>query len=242
MTDERSGEWEAVFWDIGGVILDLDSVPAAHRRFVADLVEREGVDTPVDEALETWRGTLGEHFREREGTEFRAARDGYATAVAAVVGEPLPSEQWRPAFDDALDAAIEPVPGAVEAIHELTDRDLHLGVLSDVDTDEGRRILEAFGVSDAFDSVTTSEAVGRTKPDPAMFEHAIETAAVAPERSLMVGDRYEHDVAGAAAAGLRTVAFGTEDGPEIDYRVESPREVVDIVDDEWEPTAVNDEA
>lgn len=232
MTDDHPRDWDAVFWDIGGVILDLDSVAGAHRQFVATLVERHDVDAPVDDALETWRTVVGEHFRKREGTEFRAARDGYAKGVEAVVGESIPVEEWRPAFDEALEEAVEPVPGAPETIHALAERDLHLGVISDVDADEGRRILDAFGVRDAFDSITTSEAVGRTKPDPAMFETAIEIAGVDPARSLMIGDRYDHDVAGAARAGLNSVAFGADDGPAVDYRVDSPRELLDVVDGE----------
>ena len=230
MTADEGRGWDGVFWDIGGVILDLDSVSGAHRQFVATLVDRHDVDASVDEALETWRGTVGQHFRDRDGTEFRAARDGYAKGVTAVVGESVPAAEWRPAFDEALGDAIEPVPGATAAIRELAERDFHVGVISDVDADEGRRILDAFDVREAFDSITTSEAVGRTKPDPAMFEQAIETAGVDPERSLMIGDRYEHDIAGAASVGLQTVAFGADDGAAMDYRVDSPRDVLDIVD------------
>ena len=237
MTPDAPRDWEAVFWDIGGVILDLDSVAGAHRQFVATLVERYDVSASVDEALGTWRGAVGHHFRERDGTEFRAARDGYAKGVAAVVGESVPAEEWRPAFDEALDDAIEPMPGATATIEALAERDLHVGVISDVDADEGRRILDAFGVREAFDSITTSEAVGRTKPDPAMFETAIETAGVDPERSLMIGDRYEHDVDGAATAGLRPIAFGADDGPAVAYRVESLREVLAIVDGERDDDA-----
>lgn len=223
-------EWEAVFWDIGGVILDVESVQAAHRGFVADLVDRHDAETPVDEAVETWRTAVGTHFRERDGTTFRSAMDGYAKGVEAVLGEPIAEEEWRPSFHDHLSGTIRPVPGAIEAIEELAERDLHVGVISDVDADEGRRILEGFGVLDEFDSITTSEEVGRTKPDPAMFETALRAAEVDPARSLMIGDRYEHDVAGADAVGMHGVAFGAEDGPAVAYRIDSPLEVLAIVD------------
>lgn len=223
-------EWEAVFWDIGGVILALDSVQGAHAEFVADLCERYRVDATVKEAVDTWRTAVGEYFREREGTEFRSARDGYHRGVEAVVGEEVPREEWQPRFDEIVRSSIEPVPGAVETIERLADRDLHVGVISDVDDAEGREMLERFGVREQFDSITTSEAVGRTKPDPAMFETALETAGVDPERSLMIGDRYEHDVKGAAESGLHGVAFGADDGPAVAYRIESPEDVLEIVD------------
>lgn len=227
---ESETEWEAVFWDIGGVILDIESVQAAHRGFVADLVDRHDAETTVDEAVETWRAAVGAHFRERDGTTFRSAMDGYVKGVEAVLGEPIADEEWRPSFHDNLSETIRPVPGAIEAIEELAERDLHVGVISDVDADEGRRILEGFGVLDEFDSITTSEEVGRTKPDPAMFETALRAAEVDPTRSLMIGDRYEHDVAGADAVGMHGVAFGAEDGPAVAYRIDSPLEVLAIVD------------
>ncbi|MFC4438810.1 MULTISPECIES: HAD family hydrolase [Natrialbaceae] len=224
--------WEAAFWDIGGVILDLESARAAHTAFVADLLERHDVDATVEEAIATWRSAVGDHFRERDGTEFRAARDGYHRGIEAIVGEPVPRAEWKPPFRDAVRSSIEPVPGAVETVERLAARDLHVGVISDVDDEEGRWMLEQFGVREAFDSITTSEKVGRTKPDPAMFETALEKAGVAPDRSLMIGDRYDHDVKGADEAGLRGVAFGAENGPAVSYRIESPLEVLEIVDGE----------
>jgi putative hydrolase of the HAD superfamily len=217
---------DATFWDIGGVILDSSSVWTAHERFVAELCERCDLGDP-DAVLETWRAELGAHFREREGTEFRSAREGYERATAAVCD--LPAEVWVPVFERALRESIEPEPGAVETIEALSEHDLHLSVISDVDTAEGRRILETFGVLDRFDSITTSEMVGRTKPDPATFEAALETAGVEPERSLMIGDRYRHDVEGAKRVGMHTAAYGAEDGPAVDHRLADLRDVLDLV-------------
>ncbi|MXV62158.1 HAD-IA family hydrolase [Natronorubrum sp. JWXQ-INN-674] len=230
--DAKRTPWDAVFWDIGGVILDLESVQGAHAAFVADLVEEHDLEQDVEDAVDTWRTAVGNRFREREGTEFQSAREAYATGVEVLVGEDLPRERWQPTFDDHVESSIEPVLGAVETIEVLAQRDVHVGVLSDVDDEAGKRMLERFGVRKHFDSITTSEEVGRTKPDPAMFETALEKADASPERSLMIGDRYDHDVKGAADVGLRGVAFGAEDGPAVSYRIESPEAVLEIVDDE----------
>ena len=43
------------------------------------------------------------------------------------------------------------------------------------------------------------------KPGAAMFEAGLERLGVSPERVLMVGDSLEHDIAGAAVAGCRTL-------------------------------------
>ncbi|WP_408957626.1 HAD family hydrolase [Natrinema sp. 74] len=228
--DDGADEWEAVFWDIGGVILALDTVQAAHADFIADVIKRHGVDATVEDAIDTWRTTVGNYFRERDGTEFRSAREGYHRGVEAIVGEEIPREEWQPRFDEVVQSSIEPIAGAPETIARLAERDIHVGVISDVDDAEGRRMLADFGVREHFDSITTSEEVGRTKPDPAIFETAIEKAEVAPARSLMIGDRYDHDVKGAADVGMHGVAFGADDGPAVAYRIESPDEVLEIVD------------
>ena len=226
--------YEAVFWDIGGVILDLDSVRAGHRAFVGALAAE--YDLEEERALETWRTKLGDHFRERDGTEFKSAREGYHRAVAAMVGREISEDEWLPAFERATNENLEPVGETVEAIRRLDGR-IHQGVVSDIDTWEGERLLELFGVAEHLDAVTTSEEVGRTKPDPAMFETALEKAGVEPERALMVGDRYENDMAGASEVGIHTVAFGGSaaaadpDDSVVDYRIEDPLEILDLVGD-----------
>ena len=232
--DEPESDYLAVFWDIGGVVLDLDSVREAHEEFVRRVVESHTPEAEIDvaDAVETWRTAVGEYFRERDGTEFRSARTAYHRAVEAVVGEEIPEAEWRPLFEDATADALRPEPGAVETVDRLAETDLHVGVVSDVDTEEGLRILEAFGIRDRFDSVTTSEMVGRTKPDAAMFETALQEAGLSPDaaaEAVMIGDRYDHDVAGAKDVGLTTIAYGAEDGPAVDHKVEDLREVLDVV-------------
>ncbi|MFD1565040.1 HAD family hydrolase [Haloarchaeobius amylolyticus] len=234
---ESTHDWEAVFWDIGGVILALDSVQRAHTEFVASLLERHDVETTLETAIDTWQTTVGNYFRERDGTEFRAAREGYHRGIAAIVGEEVPRNEWQPRLYEHVRSSLEPVSGAPETIGRLAERDIHVGVVSDIDDAEGRAMLEEFGVCEHLDSITTSEEVGRTKPDPAIFETAIAKADAEPERSLMIGDRYTHDVKGAAEVGMCGVAFGADDGPAVSYRIDAPEEVLEILEGERPDTA-----
>lgn len=224
MARTSSLDVDAVLWDIGGVLLDLESVRAGHEAFLGWLVDSHGLES-VDDAVETWRVTVGEYFRSREGTSFRPARDGYHRAVEAVLGRSVDRGSWQPRFREVLERHLRANPGAVETVERLAATDRHQGVLSDVDADEGRFILEHLGLRNRFDAVTTSEDVGWTKPNPAMFEAALDRADVPAERAAMVGDRYRHDMAGANALGIRTVAYGAEDGPAVDYRIDDLREL-----------------
>jgi putative hydrolase of the HAD superfamily len=60
----------------------------------------------------------------------------------------------------------------------------------------------------------SSAVAGARKPDPAIFEPALELAGCAPEEALHVGDTREEDVAGARAAGIRPLLIdrGGADG------------------------------
>ncbi|MFC7045972.1 HAD family hydrolase [Halobacteriaceae archaeon GCM10025711] len=228
-TGHREQSWAAVFWDIGGVILDLDSVRDSHRYVIATLIDEYDVDATFEEAADRWRRTLGSYFKERDGTAFRPARRVYARVVEDLVGERVPDSEWQALFQEARERHFRTNPNARETIATIAETDLHQGVVSDIDADEGRHILTQFEVCDYLDAVTTSEEVGRTKPDPAMFRTALDRAGVAPERAVMVGDRYSHDMAGAARQGIHTVAYGADDGPAVDYVVDDLAEILDIL-------------
>ncbi|KAA9396713.1 HAD family hydrolase [Haloarcula sp. CBA1130] len=223
----ESPDVEAVFWDIGGVILRMESVRAAHREFVERLCSEYPAAIGSDAALERWRTVLGAYFGERDGTEFRPAREGYQLAVDEILTVDPEETEWESLFQRIRNEQVEPNPDAIAAIEVLAAAPLHQGVISDVDDGEGEQLLRTFGVWDAMDSYTASETVGRTKPDPAMFETALEKAGVTPERAVMIGDRYEHDMDGGTQAGLWTVAYGAEDGPAVDIALDDLRELPD---------------
>jgi len=225
VTGDRA--YDAVFWDIGGVIVELKSVREGYAAFVADLADAHGLD--AETALETWRSTLGDHFKEREGTEYRTAREGYEKATAALFDRDPPGG-WEKRFRAATDATLRAEDGAVETIEALADAGVTQAIVSDIDTREAENMLETFGVRECFAHVTTSEAVGYTKPDERMFRDALEATGVDPERTLMVGDRYGHDVAGAAALGIGAVGYGEAgQGPEADHEISDLRELLDVV-------------
>lgn len=231
MTSERASgrAYDAVFWDIGGVLLDLASVREGHAAFIEDLLTAFDVEAAPEQALERWREVVGEHFRTRQGTEFRSAVEGYDKAVDAVVGREVPREEWFPLFREATREHVESIPHAREVVRRLHEAGVYQAVVSDVDTEEGLFLLEQFGVREFLDDVTTSEEVGKTKPNPAMFETALAKSPHPPERTVMVGDRYDHDVAGAAEHGIAGVSHGADGGPAVTHEISDLRELLEIV-------------
>ena len=58
-----------------------------------------------------------------------------------------------------------------------------------------------------FETITNSEMVGVKKPNPIIFNHAIEQAQTKPELSIMIGDNYEADILGALNIGMDAICF-----------------------------------
>lgn len=69
----------------------------------------------------------------------------------------------------------------------------------------GNACIRRTGLERYLDFAITASEVGAPKPDPTMFRAAAQRLEVAPQGIVHVGDHPEHDVAGAAAAGYRTV-------------------------------------
>lgn len=58
-----------------------------------------------------------------------------------------------------------------------------------------------------FSTVTNSEMAGVKKPNPIIFEYALDLAKANKETSIMIGDSIEADVLGALEAGIDAIYF-----------------------------------
>jgi len=64
-----------------------------------------------------------------------------------------------------------------------------------------------------FDKVITSESVGVKKPNPIIFNHALEAAQATSFNSMMIGDNLEADILGAQQIGMQTIFFNAQNIP-----------------------------
>ena len=81
---------------------------------------------------------------------------------------------------------------------------LQLAVVSNSDGSVEQSLV-ASGLRDYFAAVLDSHIVGHEKPDPRIFEKALEICDADPARTVHVGDLYAADVVGARAAGVHAV-------------------------------------
>jgi putative hydrolase of the HAD superfamily len=101
-------------------------------------------------------------------------------------------ELWR-VYDD-----VEP------ALTELRRRGLKLGVISNFDS-RLYDVLRACELDRFFDSVHVSTRVGAAKPDPAIFQAALNYHVVEAQQAWHVGDSLREDVEGAMAIGVNAI-------------------------------------
>ena len=65
--------------------------------------------------------------------------------------------------------------------------------------------LERSGIKKYFDKIITSESVGVKKPNPRIFDYALQSANALAEHSIMIGDNLEADVQGALNMNMKAI-------------------------------------
>ena len=104
-------------------------------------------------------------------------------------------------------------PGVVELLAALRAQGRKLGIVTNGLSETHREKIALLRIGEYFDALFIADEVGMIKPDPLLFAHACRTLGSAPARSAMVGDRYDRDIRGAAAAGLYTIYLRVRNEP-----------------------------
>ena len=120
-------------------------------------------------------------------------------------------EAHRHLDSEFADAAlwVDPVPGSREGLQSLADAGVRLGIISNADGMMGPRLeqLELCqvgpGIGVDIECVVDSGNVGVMKPDPRIFQAAIDLLGLEPDQVWYVGDMPAIDVVGARRAGIR---------------------------------------
>lgn len=73
--------------------------------------------------------------------------------------------------------------------------------------------LEKSKISHYFKTITNSEMVGVKKPNPKIFNFALNLANTTANKSVMIGDNYEADVLGALNIEMESIFFDLKNTP-----------------------------
>lgn len=107
--------------------------------------------------------------------------------------------QYLPKFNHLLEGAFE--------ILEYLKPKYHLHIITNGFAEIQENKLDNSYISHYFNTVTNSEMAGVKKPNPIIFDHALQLAKAKKENSIMIGDCLEADVQGALDAGLDAIFF-----------------------------------
>lgn len=198
----------AVGFDLDGTLFDhRGSGRAGAAAFLGGL----GLDV-TETALDAWFAAEDEQFeRWRSGEiSFQEQRRERLRTVLPPFGIDVPDDEvgLDALFEDYLRvyrASWRAFPEALTLLHELRAQGFGLGVLTNGAEEQQRDKLARTGLDGAFDVVCTSERIGFQKPDERAFLTLADELGVDPADCLFVGDNPAHDVAGARAAGMRTL-------------------------------------
>jgi len=138
----------------------------------------------------------------------------------------------------------QPMPGvelyddALQVLADLRRQGYKLGLITNSFLPMWMRDVELrhYNLIDVFDARITSGDAGYMKPHPAIYEHMLELLGTRAQESVFVGDRPQHDIAGANEVGMISVLI---DPPHLqrevgehepDFTVERLQELLEILE------------
>lgn len=232
---------EALTFDFWNTIAQVPegAMPAARRQAVAAACEESGLavetellEASLDEVRLRWETSWAEgvHLHPREGAEM---------LVRALGAEESDGVRIAAAFLGAIDdVELELAPAIGEALRDLGERGIRIGIVCDVGFSGGaslRNLLDRESLLEHFDGWSFSDETGHYKPAPQAFEAALSALGAEPAEAMHVGDLRRTDIAGAAALGMRTARYrgmhdDTAGGAEADFVLDSHLELLEVVD------------
>jgi glucose-1-phosphatase len=177
---------EVVLFDLGGVLMDF----AGLRRFAVLCGIENGPELHARWASSRWVQAF-----ERGQCDAETFGAGVVTDWALDL---TPSEFVA----EFATWPAGPFEGSIEQLRKLHGK-IPMGCLSNTNPIHWRQHLDRWGLVGYFDWTFVSHELQMMKPDPEIFQHALETTGVQPERLLFLDDNLENVLA-ARDLGIRS--------------------------------------
>jgi putative hydrolase of the HAD superfamily len=190
---------KALLFDFGGT-LDAEGVPWKDRFY--RLAREEGLESPQEDfdrafygATDVLEGTIPKTAGFRETVERVAAglavRLGREDALLRKIGDRFAEESLRQLEQSAA------------LLSRLRER-YRIGIVSNF-YGNLQAVCDEAGLTPSIGAAIDSTLVGCKKPDPRIFQAALDTLRTSPAEAVFVGDSLRRDMAGARAMGMRHV-------------------------------------
>ena len=171
-----------VRWDPDAIIAGVFSDPSSRSRVKADVLSHA-------DWLELDRGTLALEDAIRRA----AQRTGIAPAEIARLLAAVPP-------------SLLPIPDTVDLLYRLNARGYPLYCLSNMGFASIEYLERTHRFFEVFSGAVISCRLKLCKPEPAIYEHALNTYGLKAQDTVFIDD-VEANVVGAAGLGIRTIRF-----------------------------------
>jgi HAD superfamily hydrolase (TIGR01509 family) len=181
---------KALVFDFDGLILDTEWSAFSTA---AEVWEEHGAELE----LAVWQEIVG-----------TADHVHWSEMLEADLGRPIDRDTVVPARQAQHHAEIEAMdllPGVVDLIDAAVTAGLRLAVASSSPVEWVAGHLERRGLLPYFEVVVCRDHVTLTKPDPELYDAALDRLGVAPDEAVALEDSH-HGTMSAAAAGIAVVA------------------------------------
>jgi HAD superfamily hydrolase (TIGR01549 family) len=192
----------ALLFDFGGTLafLDFDFLAAEFSR-----PDRKLDPLKLEHAEYAGREALDKHLLSNKSSDVNFGYEEFFRGWMGAAG--IPEKELRDILKRFqilhAEACMWRVvrPGTHEALDRLKSAGLKLGIVSNA---EGRVEADArrFGLAKYFDVIIDSHVVGVEKPNPKIFQIALDALGVPPQQAMYAGDIYSIDMIGARRAGI----------------------------------------
>ena len=219
---------KAIFFDFGGTLMDSESDIIAHINMMKDIAQKYKISASPEEMADKYNSfiftkkmTLLDSDSNKKS--FSPLRESTRRAVRKIfsfyhIEPPEEDMNWfSKVYLKNHRKYLKLFPETLDVIQKIRNIDsIHIGIISDIDTDYQKFQFDAFGITHLFDSITTSEEVQSYKPGKYIFNVALKKADCRGTESIMIGDSYEKDIIGGKNMGMTTIWINKFSGDDAD--------------------------
>ncbi len=195
--------YEFLLFDIDGTLLDYRS---AERNTLGNTIDHFGVAFDEGYHLPLYQEINNDIWHRFEqglisGQQLRTER---FQLFADRIGMKIDPEEMSRVYLGFLRQEATHIPGAMDVVRKVHGK-FKLALITNGLRDVQYQRIDKAGLAEFFTTVVISEEVGIAKPDPAIFEHAMEVAGHRDRHStLIIGDSLNSDIRGGIAFGIDT--------------------------------------
>ncbi len=197
--------FEAVVFDLFHTLIDPETYrPEGFRRAYV-LAEALGIED-ADGFAKWWK----ENEKDRHVNKSKRVADFIDEYLSKTAGRRCTARELEEVdriIGDLQDRAIlNPTPEVLQALKELRDGGLRIGLLSNIDEREARYWTRS-PLAPLFDVVRFSFVIGHSKPSGEAYLSVLDGLGVSAGRSVYVGDGGHEELSGAKKAGFGLVVY-----------------------------------